>query len=122
MVNSAVFIAVLALTCLAPARAILSSAGSSSHHQRIGIDPIPSWPRLFNMEFNETSIILFKRMTAGKLNVFPRLQIKMHTSDMRHHVWVHSSHHSNFDLHAHILDEWWEENITHIIDLTNVIV
>lgn len=33
--------------------------------KKISSDPIPAWPRLFSMDFNETSIILFKRMTEG---------------------------------------------------------
>ncbi|GAX84228.1 hypothetical protein CEUSTIGMA_g11651.t1 [Chlamydomonas eustigma] len=33
---------------------------------KLSNDPIPYWPTLFNIEFNETSIILFKRVSEGK--------------------------------------------------------
>mmetsp|Transcript_39627 Transcript_39627/g.117912 ORF Transcript_39627/g.117912 Transcript_39627/m.117912 type:complete len:244 (-) Transcript_39627:443-1174(-) len=33
---------------------------------QLGADPEPVWPTLFSIEFNESSIILFKRTTTGK--------------------------------------------------------
>jgi len=55
----------LAITCAVCALAISSDENIHQTIHSIDADPIPVWPRLFSMEFNETSIILFKRMTSG---------------------------------------------------------
>ena len=34
----------------------------------VSTDPVPEWPRLFSIDFNETSVLLFKRTTEG---IFP---------------------------------------------------
>lgn len=43
--------------------------------------PQPIWHTLFNIEFNETSIILFKRQTTGRRGLGPGVWVLMPSTD-----------------------------------------
>ena len=63
------FLAAIA-TCivLGAAHGARLPGGEAHLIETVSTDPVPEWPRLFSIDFNETSVILFKRTTEG---IFP---------------------------------------------------
>ena len=67
--------------------------GEAQFIETVSTDPVPEWPRLFSIDFNETTILLLKRSTEGtfpfrtsRVNCIDREQVAhtMHTKGLTH--------------------------------------